>query len=143
MKPSARFPHSYVNTGVEFAIQGVYASQSEDALPALLHAALSGGLVVDITGSTQESGPRARTLVSSDGHGVLPLFTSMKALEEAVGTSAPGTMVQATILPAREALALVQTPDIAAVQFNPGPFGLVVARAHIEMALGVHSAEDT
>ncbi|TAM70577.1 MAG: SseB family protein [Microbacteriaceae bacterium] len=143
MKQPARFPHSYVNTGVEHAIQDVFATQSESALPGLLRAALKGGLVVDITGSTQESGPRARTLVSSEGHGVLPLFTSMKTLEEAVGAVAAGTMVQATILPAREALALVQTPDIAAVQFNPGPFGLVVARRHIEAMLGVHPAEET
>lgn len=135
-KQARRFPHSYVNTGLEHAIQNLYASPSEDKLPELLIAASKGGLVVDITGSTQESGPQARTLISSEGHGVLPLFTSMKTLEEAVGASAPGTMVQATILPAREALALVETPDIQAVQFNPGPFGLVVARAHIEAALG-------
>jgi len=143
VKRPPRFPHGYVNTGVEHAVQDVFATQSESALPAVLSAALKGGLVVDITGSTHDSGPQVRTLVSSEGHGVLPLFTSMKALEEAVGASAPGSMVQATILPAREALALVQTPDIAAVQFNPGPFGLVVARAHIEAVLGVHSEEQT
>lgn len=140
MAPARRFPHSYVNTPVLRALEDLHAAPSEEKLTVLLDAALTGGLVVDITGSTQETGPQARTLISSDGHGILPLFTSMRALEDAVGASAPDTMVQATILPAREALALVTADDLAAVQFDPGPRALVVARTHVEAALGGHSA---
>lgn len=140
MAGSPRFPHSYVNTPVLRALDDMHDEPSTEKLTGLLEAAMTGGLIVDITGSTQETGPQARTLISSDGKGVLPLFTSMKALEAAVGTSAPGTMVQATILPARDALTLVTADDLAAVQFNPGPRALVVARAHIEAALGGHSA---
>jgi len=139
MAAAPRFPHSYVNTAVLRALDDLRATPSEDTLTALLDAAQRGGLVVDITGSTQETGPQARTLISSEGHGVLPLFTSMRALEDAVGASAPDTMVQATILPGREALALVTADDLAAVQFDPGPRALVVARSHIEAALGGHS----
>jgi hypothetical protein len=140
MAGSPRFPHSYVNTPVLRALDDMHDEPSTEKLTGLLEAAMTGGLIVDITGSTQETGPQARTLISSDGKGVLPLFTSMKALEAAVGTSAPGTMVLATILPARDALTLVTADDLAAVQFNPGPRALVVARAHIEAALGGHSA---
>jgi hypothetical protein len=139
MTPARGFPHSYVNTPVLRAIEDLHSAPTEDKLTALLETILTGGLVVDITGSTQETGPQARTLISTDGQGILPLFTSMKALEEAVATSAPGTLVQATILPAREALTLVTVDDLAAVQFNPGPRALVVARTHIEAALGHHS----
>lgn len=139
MVAARSFPHSYVNTPVLRALDDMHEAPSTDKLTVLLDAALTGGLVVDITGSTKETGPQARTLISSDGQGVLPLFTSMKALESAVGTSAPGTMVQATILPAREALSLVMADELAAVQFDPGPRALVVARTHIEAALGGHS----
>jgi len=140
MVPPLRFPHSYVNTPVLRALEDLRAAPSDEKLTALVDAALTGGLVVDITGSTQETGPQARTVISSDGQGVLPLFTSMRALEDAVAASAPDTMVQATILPARDALTLVTADDLAAVQFDPGPQALVVARAHIEAALGGHSA---
>jgi hypothetical protein len=140
MKPAARFPHSYTNAAVERALTALHEAPSEERLDDLLAAAMKGGLVVDITGSTQESGPQARTLVSEEGHGVLPLFTSMKALETAVGSAAPGTMIQATILPGRQALTLVEGGDLAAVQFNPGPTALVVARVHVSAALGAHPA---
>jgi hypothetical protein len=60
----------------------------------------------------------------------------MKALRDAVGATAKkGTQVQAIIVPAREALALIETAEFVAVQFNPGTNTMVVARSHIESAL--------
>lgn len=134
-----RFPHSYTNTAVARALDALHQEPNDERLGEVLDAATRGGLVVDITGTNEESGAQARTLVSSDGHTVLPLFTSMRVLEEAVGAASPGTLVQAAILPAKDALALALAENIAAVQLDPGPNALVVARPHIEALLGGHS----
>ena len=136
MKAGGRFPHSYENVALRKALVAINAEPTLEALNALLDAALTGGLVVDITGSTEASGTRIRTIASTTGEPVLPLFTSMKALRDAVGASAKkGTQVQAIILPSREALALIETADFIAIQFNPGTNTMVVARSHIESAL--------
>ncbi|MCX7522680.1 SseB family protein [Microbacterium sp. STN6] len=137
MKATPRFPASYVNTGVERALAALAAAPSEQTLSALLDAATKGGLVLDITGSSAETGTHVRTVASTDGKQVLPLFTSMKELQRAVAeTAEEGMQVQATIVPSRQALELIRTDDdFVAVQFNPGPDALVVARAHVEAAL--------
>jgi hypothetical protein len=136
MKTAGRFPQSYENVPVRKALDAINATPTLEALDALLAAALTGGLVVDVTGSTEESGTRIRTIASTAGEPVLPLFTSMKALRDAVGATAKkGTQVQAIIVPAREALALIETAEFVAVQFNPGTNTMVVARSHIESAL--------
>lgn len=131
-----RFPQSYENVPVRKALAAIAAKPSLEALDVLLDAATKGGLVIDVTGSTEEAGTHVRTLSSTDGEPVLPLFTSMKALRSAVGqVAAKGTQVQAVILPALEALALIETADFVAVQFDPGTVTMVVARSHIESAL--------
>jgi hypothetical protein len=136
MKAAGRFPQGYENVPVRKALDAINAEPTLQALDALLEAALAGGLVVDVTGSTDASGPRVRTIASTTGEPVLPLFTSMKALRDAVGATAKkGTKVQAIIIPSREALALIETADFVAVQFNPGTNTMVVARSHIESAL--------
>lgn len=136
MKAAGRFPQSYENVPVRKALDAINATPTLEALDSLLAAALTGGLVVDVTGSTEESGTRIRTIASTAGEPVLPLFTSMKALRDAVGATAKkGTQVQAIIVPAREALALIETAEFVAVQFNPGTNTMVVARSHIESAL--------
>jgi hypothetical protein len=50
-------------------------------------------------------------------------------------TESAGTQVQAIVIPAKEALALISTADFVAVQFNPGGTTMVVARSHVESAL--------
>ncbi len=136
MNAAGRFPQSYENVPVRKALDAINAAPTLEALDALLDAALTGGLVVDVTGSTEESGTRIRTIASTAGEPVLPLFTSMKALRDAVGAAAgKGTQVQAIIIPAREALALIESADFVAVQFNPGTNTMIVARSHIESAL--------
>ena len=133
---AGRFPQSYENVPVRKALDAINAEPTRESLDALLDAALTGGLVVDVTGSTQESGTRIRTIASTAGETVLPLFTSMKALRDAVGAAVTkGVKVQAIIIPARDALALIETADFVAVQFNPGTNTMVVARSHIESAL--------
>ncbi|MDQ1583989.1 MAG: hypothetical protein QOF36_2043 [Microbacteriaceae bacterium] len=140
MKPAPRFPKSYENVAVRRALESLAAEPSREGLAALLRAALTGGLVVDVTGSTAETGTRIRTIASTNGELVLPLFTSMAALRHAVGaagstTEAAGSQVQAIVIPAREALALITTAEFVAVQFNPGATTMVVARSHVEGAL--------
>lgn len=135
MKP--RFPQSYENVPVRNALTAIAAEPSRENLDALLAAALKGGLVVDVTGSTPED-TRLRTISSTTGEPVLPLFTSMKVLRTAVGqtTEGAGTKVQAVIVPAAEALGFISTAEFVGVQFDPGAENtLVVARSHIEFAL--------
>ncbi|WP_158867517.1 SseB family protein [Leifsonia sp. AG29] len=136
--PRPRFPQTYENVPVRKALATIAAEPTLANLEALLDAAAQGGLVVDVTGSTPEE-TRLRTISSTTGEPVLPLFSSMKALRAAVGASAKGSgaRVQAVVVPAREALAFIRTADFVAVQFDPGAeHTMVVARSHIESALG-------
>jgi hypothetical protein len=140
MAPAAapRFPQTYENVPVRSALAAIVAEPSLPHLEALLAAAQKGGLVVDVTGSTPDD-TRLRTISSTTGEQVLPLFTSMKALRSAVGRAAEGsgTTVQAVIVPAAEALGFIRTAEFVAVQFDPGSENtMVVARSHIESALG-------
>jgi hypothetical protein len=139
MAVKPRFPSSYENVPVRKALAAIVAEPSIENLDALLAAAVTGGLVVDVTGSTPEN-TTLRTISSTTGESVLPLFTSMKALQGAVADAAgAGTQVQAVIVPATEALGFISTADFVAVQFNPGAAEtMVVARSHIESALGGH-----
>jgi hypothetical protein len=132
-----RFPQSYENVPVREALAAIAAEPTLETLNALLAAAVKGGLVVDVTGSTPQE-TRLRTISSTTGEPVLPLFTSMNALRAAVAQTAEGegTRVQAVIVPAAEALGFIRTADFVAVQFDPGAeHTMVVARSHIESAL--------
>jgi hypothetical protein len=136
--PAPRFPQSYRNLPVRSALTAIVAEPTLENLQALLAAAVKGGLVVDVTGSTPED-TRLRTISSTTGEPVLPLFTSMEALRTAVAQTAEGdgSRVQAIIVPATEALGFIRTAPFVAVQFDPGAeHTMVVARSHIEQALG-------
>lgn len=138
--PQSRFPQTYENAPVRKALAAIVAEPTLENLDALLAAAVQGGLVVDVTGSDPGE-VRLRTISSTTGEPVLPLFTSMKALRAAVGAAsgAKGSRVQAVIVPAREALGYIETADFVAVQFDPGAeHAMVVARSHIEAALSEH-----
>lgn len=133
-----RFPQSYENVPVRTALTALAAEPTLENLDALLATAVKGGLVVDVTGSTPQD-TRLRTISSTTGEAVLPLFTSMNALRAAVAQSADGegARVQAVIVPALEALGFIRTAEFVAVQFDPGAaHTMVVARSHIESALG-------
>ncbi|HEV7184458.1 MAG: SseB family protein [Actinomycetales bacterium] len=137
MAMTPRFPSGYENVPVRRALATIVAEPSIPNLDALLAAAVKGGLVVDVTGSTPEN-TTLRTLSSTTGEAVLPLFTSMKALRSAVASvpGGEGTQVQAVIVPATEALGFIASADFVAVQFNPGDDEtMVVARSHVESAL--------
>lgn len=136
--PAPRFPQSYRNLPVRSALTAITAEPTLENLQKLLAAAVKGGLVVDVTGSTPQD-TRLRTISSTTGEPVLPLFTSMDALRAAVAQTAEGegARVQAIIVPATEALGFIRTAPFVAVQFDPGAeHTMVVARSHIEEALG-------
>lgn len=137
--PAGRFPQTYENGPVRKALASIAAEPTMENLQALLAAATTGGLVVDVTGS-EPGEVRLRTIQSTAGEPVLPLFTSMKALRNAVGAAGgKGTRVQAVIVPAAEALGYIANADFVAVQFDPGAaHTMVVARSHIESALSEH-----
>src|SRR6185437_1560527 len=88
-QPKARFPQSYENAPVKKALAAIAAEPSRESLDVLLTAATKGGLVVDLTGSTPQD-TRLRTISSTTGEAVLPLFTSMNALRSAVAQTAEG-----------------------------------------------------
>jgi hypothetical protein len=137
MAVKPRFPSSYENVPVRKALAAIAAEPSIPNLDALLEAAIKGALVVDVTGSTPEN-TTLRTISSTTGEAVLPLFTSMTALRDAVGSTpgGEGQKLQAVIVPALEALRFIATADFVAVQFNPGAEEtMIVARSHIESAL--------
>jgi hypothetical protein len=136
------YPQAYENVPVRVALEQIAAEPTPEALDDLLAASQRGGLVIDVTGSTAETGTRLRTIVSTAGEPVLPLFTSIDQLKSAVQAAAEeagsvsAVEVRAVILPAREALELIESADFVAAQFNPGSStAMVVARSHIQEAL--------
>jgi len=134
--PAAAFPRSYVNTPVRDTLASYSAAPSVALIEAVLAAAQSGGLAVDVTGSTAESGLRIRMIASTAGELVLPLFTSLAELGLAVPEDQRDG-VQGNLMPAAQALGLINAADFVAVQFDPGSRAVVVKRSLIEAALGL------
>lgn len=134
---SGRFPQTYENVPTRDALRGLAENPTRDGFTALLSAVQQGGLVVDVTGSDPEE-VRLRTMRSTTGELVLPLFTSIAALRSAVAATSEkqGTRVHAVIVPAREAIGYLRSADFVAVQFDPGAeHTLIVARSHLEELL--------
>jgi hypothetical protein len=121
------FPKSYSNRPLRKALETFAALPTRTTLDAMLKTMRTGGLVVDITGSTDAADPRLRTVLSTTGELVLPLFTSIAELRLAVPEE-QRPLAQAMILPAAEALELVSTADFVAVQFDVGSLAQVVKR---------------
>lgn len=139
-RPSPAFPRSYVNTKVRETLDAFAAEPSMAGIEAVLAAAQRGGLAVDVTGSTAASGLRIRTIPSTDGELVLPLFTCLAELGLAVGDEQRDG-VKGSLMPAAQALGLIETADFVAVQFDPGSRAVVVQRSLVEAALGLGSKQ--
>lgn len=110
------------------------AAPTADLVERLLDACLKANLVVDVTGSVPGQEPRIRTVMSTNGQLVLPLFTSTDEVRLAV-PAAQHPRVQSLVLPGRDAFALIRTAEFIAVQLDPGSIGQVIARSFIENAL--------
>ena len=135
MARPASFPKSYVNVPVRDALAAFQAEPSVEAIEAVLAKAQQGGLVVDVTGSTSKTGLRLRTINSTDGELVLPLFTSLAELGLAVPED-QRSRVQGSIMGAADALGMITTADFVAVQFDAGSRAIIVKRDLVVAALG-------
>lgn len=133
----------YANVAVEETLAKLRDTPDYAHLASFLEALRTGYLVVDITGTPQKKGTRIRTTRSTRGQLVLPLFTSMAELREAVasggrkakGRSASGD-AKGAVMPAKEALRLIESDRFVAAEINPAHDPLVVLRKYIVLAAG-------
>lgn len=130
-------PTRYANTAARQALETLIAEPSHDHVDRLLESCLAENLVVDVTGSPAGGEPRVRTIVSTTGEPVLPLFTSTDEVRLAVPRQ-QHPLIRALVLPGAEAFALIESADFVAVQLDAGSIGQVIARSFIERALVTH-----
>lgn len=126
----------YENEGAVRALHELQETPDYDHLAAFLTALREGFLFVDVTGSPKKKGTRARTTRTTKGGLVLPLFTSMTELRAAVASGGrKGTSeAKGAMMPAVEALALIESDRFVAAELNPGGQSLVVLRKYIALA---------
>lgn len=133
----------YVNTGVESALAALRESPNYTRLAEFLLALRHGHLFADVTGAvSKRKGARVRTIRSTRGQLLLPLFTSMTALRAAVesggrktGSGGKADEPKGILMPIADALELIRKDRFVAVQFNPGDDELVVLRKYIDLVL--------
>ena len=128
----------YANEAAQEALRALTAEPDYEKLAAFLTSLRGGYLVADVSGKPGKGrgrGPRVRTIRSTQGQLVLPLFTSMAELR-AVAASSRHDDVKGAVLPAREALGLIHSDRFVAVEFDKASASLVVLRKFITLALG-------
>lgn len=135
----ARIPEGlsadYANEGAREAINAFLTTPDWERLAELLTALREGYLVTDVTGTQTKKRTHVRTIRSTKGQLLLPLFTSMGELRAAV-PKAKAAHVKGAVMPSLEALRLIRSDRFVAVQLNSGPKQLVVLRKFIDCALG-------
>ncbi len=125
----------YANTQVREAILALQAEPDYERLSAFLTALRDGFLIADVTGTQKKKSTRVRTVRSTTGQPLLPLFTSMHELRLA-HPKGRADQAKGAIMPASEALRLIRSSPFVAVQFDAGSAALIVLRKYIELALG-------
>lgn len=125
----------YANSGVRAALDALQAAPDYEHLAAFLSSLREGFLVVDVTGTPKKKSTRIRTIRSTRGQLLLPLFTSMSEVRLAV-PKAQAEQVKGAIMPIAEALRLIHSDRFVAAQFDAGSAALVVLRKYIELVLG-------
>lgn len=125
----------YVNEGVRDTLAALQHAPDYERLAEFLTALREGFLVADVTGTQKKKSTHVRTIRSTKGQLILPLFTSMDELRLA---HPKGSREQAkgALMPALEALRLIQSSPFVAVQFNAGSAALPVLRKYIALVLG-------
>lgn len=124
----------YANEAVREALDALQATPDYPHLAAFLAALREGYLVVDVTGTQRKKATHVRTIRSTQGQLLLPLFTSMDELRRAV-PRAKAEQARGAIMPAEEALRLIGTDRFVAAQFDAGSAALVVLRKYLELVL--------
>lgn len=137
--PSRPAPLRYSNTVAREALEALVATPSIEAVDVLFAAAKAEDLVIDVTGSPRGGEPRIRTITSTDGALVLPLFTSTDELRLAVPRQQQ-PILQGLVLPGSDALRLIETADFVAVQFDPGSLAQVITRSFVENTLATEES---
>lgn len=125
----------YANSEVRAALDALQATPDYEHLAAFLSSLREGFLVVDVTGTPKKKSTRIRTIRSTRGQLLLPLFTSMSEVRLAV-PKAQAEQVKGAIMPIAEALRLIHSDRFVAAQFDAGSAALVVLRKYIELVLG-------
>ena len=126
----------YANEGVREALRALQQTPDYERLAAFLEALRHGYLVVDVTGApSKRKGHRVRTIRSTTGQLVLPLFTSMDELR-AVVPAGRRDELRGAVMPAREALALITSDRFVAAEFDKASAALVMLRKYIALAAG-------
>ena len=124
----------YVNEPVEAALAELNAHPDWMHLAAFLAALGEGFLVVDVTATNKKKATHIRTVRSTRGELVLPVFTSMAELRLAVPKNKRAE-VKGAMMPARDALGLITSDRFVAAQLNAGNAALVVQRSFVERIL--------
>ena len=126
----------YVNEEAQAALRAFTATPDYEHLAVFLNALREGYLVADVTGSPgKKKGHRFRTIRSTKGQLVLPLFTSMDELREVSSPERRGE-VRGAVMPARSALELIRTDRFVAAEFDKASAALVLLRKYVALAAG-------
>ena len=125
----------YENTAVREAMLALQHAPDYEQLAAFLGSLREGFLIADVTGTHKKKSTRVRTIRSTQGQLLLPLFTSMHELRLAHGKGRRD-QAKGAIMPALEALGLMHTSPFVAVQFDTASAALPVLRKYIDLALG-------
>ena len=129
----------YENTAAREALTAFHATPDYVHLAALLNSFREGYLVADVSGTGgKRRGPRVRTIRSTRGQLVLPLFTSLAELR-ALTPEHKRSEVKGAVLPARDALGLIHSDRFVAAEFDKSSASLVLLRKYITLA---HSDEE-
>jgi hypothetical protein len=124
----------YENTGVREAILEFQSTPDYERLASFLTALRDDFLIADVTGTQKKKSTRVRTIRSTKGQLLLPLFTSMDELR-AAHPKGRQNEVKGAIMPAIEALRLIRSSPFVAAQFDAGSAALIVLRKYIDLAL--------
>ena len=125
----------YENAEVQAALKALQETPDYARLAAFLTALREGYLVIDVTGTSTKRGPRVRTIRSTNGQLVLPLFTSMAELRAAIPANQQDQLKGAVMI-ASEALALIGSDRFVAAEFDKATSALVILRKYITLAAG-------
>lgn len=126
----------YVNEAAEAALSAFHATPDYEHLAEFLLSLREGNLVVDVTGEpSKKKGHRIRTIRSTQGKLVLPLFTSMPKLREVVPSNRQHLM-KGAVMPSRQALSFIAADRFVAAEINKGESSLVLLRKYIVLAAG-------
>lgn len=125
----------YANTDVREAMVALQDQPDYERLAAFLNALREGFLVADVTGTAKKKATHIRTIRSTTGQLVLPLFTSMAELRLAM-PKGKADQAKGALMPAPEALRLIRTKPFVAAQFDSGTAAFAVLRKYVELVLG-------